>query len=50
MAALVNAGRKEQAQKTLERLAALNHLGVEQEWEFNEWFHGKTGRPMGYPH
>lgn len=50
VAALVKAGRLEQAQKSLEKLAALNRLGIEQEWEFNEWFHGKTGRPMGYPH
>lgn len=50
VAALVKAGRLERARHTLDRLAALNHLGSEQEWEFNEWFHGRTGRPMGYPH
>jgi len=25
-------------------------LGVEGKWEFDEWCHGRTGRPMGYPH
>jgi glycogen debranching enzyme len=50
VAALVKAGRQEQAERTLEKLAAVNQLGVEQAWEFNEWCHGKTGRPMGYPH
>jgi hypothetical protein len=23
-------------------------LGKQKEWEFNEWFHGLSGRPMGY--
>lgn len=31
----------------LYRLAQLNRLGRESEWEFNEWVHGRTGRPMG---
>ncbi|MDX1617068.1 MAG: hypothetical protein R3300_22375, partial [Candidatus Promineifilaceae bacterium] len=31
----------------LYKLAELNSLGVVNEWEFNEWAHGKTGRPMG---
>jgi sucrose-6-phosphatase len=35
------------ALKDLYRLAELNSLGVLHEWEFNEWAHGKTGRPMG---
>jgi hypothetical protein len=26
----------------------MNHDGVRGEWEFNEWFHGTSGRPMGY--
>jgi len=30
--------------KELERLAEANSLN---NWEFNEWLHGKTGRPMG---
>jgi len=25
-------------------------LASKEEWEFNEWCHGRTGRPMGYPH
>lgn len=50
VAALVKAGRMEEAQRQLERLAAVNRLGIEGEWEFNEWCHGRTGRPMGYPH
>jgi glycogen debranching enzyme len=50
VAALVKAGRLDKAARQLERLAALNRLGVEGEWEFNEWCHGRTGRPMGYPH
>ncbi|MBI3129805.1 MAG: HAD-IIB family hydrolase [Acidobacteria bacterium] len=29
------------------KLAQLNRLGKNQEWEFNEWVHGTTGRPMG---
>jgi glycogen debranching enzyme len=29
------------------KLARLNRQGVAREWEFNEWAHGVTGRPMG---
>jgi sucrose-6F-phosphate phosphohydrolase len=29
------------------KLAKLCQLGRDQEWEFNEWAHGQTGRPMG---
>ncbi len=50
VAALVQAKRFQQAEQQLEKLAELNRLGVDEEWEFNEWFHGQTGRPMGYPH
>jgi glycogen debranching enzyme len=50
VAALVKAGRVAEAERQLERLAAVNQLGLEGEWEFNEWCHGRTGRPMGYPH
>jgi glycogen debranching enzyme len=50
VAALVKAGRMAEAERQLERLAAVNQLGLEGEWEFNEWCHGRTGRPMGYPH
>ncbi len=48
--ALVKAGRSEEAARQLEKLAAVNRQGVDEEWEFNEWCHGQTGRPMGYPH
>ncbi len=50
VAALVKAGRMAEARHQLERLAEVNRSGVEEEWEFNEWCHGRTGRPMGYPH
>lgn len=36
IATLVKVGRMEQARVQLEKLAALNRLGVESEWEFNE--------------
>ena len=50
IAALVKAGRMDQAMQQLEKLAEVNHLGIDGEWEFNEWCHGRTGKPMGYPH
>lgn len=31
----------------LVKLAELNKTGVHHEWEFNEWAHGTTGKPMG---
>jgi sucrose-6F-phosphate phosphohydrolase len=40
-------GVRELALKELFKLAKLNRLGGANEWEFNEWAHGKTGRPMG---
>ncbi len=40
-------GLREFALNELYNLAQLNHKGVQNEWEFNEWAHGKTGRPMG---
>jgi len=40
-------GFHEVACRELLRLAQLNQLGRDQEWEFNEWAHGSTGRPMG---
>lgn len=33
--------------RELVRLARVNQLGRDQEWEFNEWVHGTTGKPMG---
>jgi glycogen debranching enzyme len=50
VAVLVKTGRLEEARRQLEKLAQVNRLGVEEEWEFNEWCHGRSGRPMGYPH
>lgn len=40
-------GLHEVALRELVRLAKINQSGVEHEWEFNEWAHGETGRPMG---
>jgi sucrose-6F-phosphate phosphohydrolase len=35
------------AARELARLAHLNRTGRVSDWEFNEWMHGRTGRPMG---
>ncbi len=35
------------ASHELVKLAQVNRLGRANEWEFNEWVHGTTGRPMG---
>jgi glycogen debranching enzyme len=35
------------ARRELVKLAQLCSQGVSQDWEFNEWHHGVTGRPMG---
>ncbi|HEY0947454.1 MAG TPA: HAD-IIB family hydrolase [Opitutaceae bacterium] len=40
-------GFHEVAARELLKLARLNQLGLQHEWEFNEWAHGQTGRPMG---
>jgi glycogen debranching enzyme len=40
-------GRHEHAHEALGRLAEVCRDGIEREWEFNEWAHGQTGRPMG---
>jgi sucrose-6F-phosphate phosphohydrolase len=40
-------GLHEVACRELVRLAQVNQLGSDHEWEFNEWAHGQTGRPMG---
>ncbi|MFW5653182.1 MAG: amylo-alpha-1,6-glucosidase [Planctomycetota bacterium] len=39
--------RRKDAEGALESLAKICKEGVEHEWEFNEWAHGVTGRPMG---
>ena len=44
----VNAlGMHDLARRELFRLTELCRLGVHNEWEFNEWHHGVSGRPMG---
>lgn len=48
VAALVRAGRLEEAERQLERLARMNRQGRHGDWEFSEWCHGQSGRPMGY--
>jgi glycogen debranching enzyme len=50
VAALVKAGQAAEAERQLERLAEANRQGITDEWEFNEWCQGLTGRPMGVPH
>ncbi len=40
-------GYHETACSELLKLAKVNQLGRGREWEFNEWVHGQTGRPMG---
>jgi glycogen debranching enzyme len=40
-------GMRDLARRELVNLAKLCALGTSQEWEFNEWHHGVTGRPMG---
>ena len=40
-------GLYEVACRELLKLARVNRLGRNQEWEFNEWVHSRTGRPMG---
>jgi len=44
--ALATQGKRRAAERALQQLAAANAV---HDWEFNEWFHGKTGRPMGMP-
>lgn len=50
VAALVQAGRLDQAEQQLMKLTEMNRAGIRGEWEFNEWFHGLSGRPMGFSH
>ncbi len=49
IAALVKAGKLDRAREQLTLLAEANRAGKQQEWEFNEWLHGVSGRPMGHP-
>lgn len=48
VAALVKAGRHQDAARQLAALTAMNRQGRTREWGFNEWFHGVSGRPMGF--
>ena len=43
---LARLGRQKDAWAQLELLALANRVN---RWEFNEWFHGLTGEPMGMP-
>jgi len=47
---LAQIGRTELAHQELNALAQACRLGIYEEWEFNEWLHGQTGRPMGKAH
>jgi glycogen debranching enzyme len=40
-------GARDLARRELVNLTHLCKLGTSREWEFNEWHHGVTGRPMG---
>jgi glycogen debranching enzyme len=44
---LAQVGREELAHQELVALAEACRQGIYAEWEFNEWLHGHTGRPMG---
>ena len=46
IAALVAAGRRQQARAELVKLARVSAL---QDWSFTEWLHGKTLAPRGMP-
>jgi len=47
---LAATNRVELAHRELTQLAGACRQGVDGEWEFNEWLHGTTGRPMGKAH
>ena len=47
---LARSGRVELAHQELALLADACRVGLYGEWEFNEWLHGVTGRPMGKAH
>ncbi|MCU0679000.1 MAG: glycoside hydrolase [Planctomycetes bacterium] len=44
--ALGKTGRKKLAWAELAKVAEANQVN---DWQFNEWFHGQTGQPMGMP-
>jgi glycogen debranching enzyme len=35
------------AERAMQRLAQFCRSGMDYEWEFNEWGHGQSGKPMG---
>ena len=41
------ANERQIAEQALKSLAKFCHSGMDYEWEFNEWGHGLSGRPMG---
>jgi hypothetical protein len=47
---LQQSGRVELANREMSALAEACRQGMYGEWEFNEWLHGETGRPMGKAH
>lgn len=47
---LAQCGKMELAHQELHSLAEGCRVGIYGEWEFNEWLHGSTGRPMGKAH
>jgi glycogen debranching enzyme len=49
VAALVAAGHHDRAARSLALVADANRAGKHGPWEFNEWLHGQSGRPMGHP-
>ena len=44
---LAREARPKKAKEELKRLAMANSM---HDWEFNEWFHGRNGKPMGMWH
>lgn len=44
---LFRLGLRDVASRELVKLAELNKAGTQYPWEFNEWAHSRTGRPMG---
>jgi hypothetical protein len=47
---LAQIGKEELAHQELNALAEGCRQGIYGEWEFNEWLHARTGRPMGKAH
>lgn len=44
---LLRLDKRPLAEQAIARLAELCRSGIDGEWEFTEWAHGQTGRPMG---